>query len=44
MNTDDVRDRRVQYETVGIDVGDMAAEPMEQWRRWHHDAFDAVGL
>ena len=36
-----IRDRRVQYETAGIDVADMAADPMEQWRRWHGDAFDA---
>jgi pyridoxamine 5'-phosphate oxidase len=41
MTADDIRDRRVQYETEGIDVGDLAADPMEQWRRWHADAFDA---
>ena len=41
MNADDVRDRRVQYETAGIDVADMADDPMEQWRRWHRDAFEA---
>jgi pyridoxamine 5'-phosphate oxidase len=38
---DHIRDRRTQYETDGIDVGDLAAEPMEQWQRWHADAFDA---
>lgn len=41
MSSDEIRDRRVQYETAGIDVGDMAADPMHQWRRWHGDAFDA---
>ena len=25
----------------GIDIGDVAADPMEQWLRWHDDAFDA---
>ena len=41
MTADDIRDRRVQYETAGIDIGDMASDPMEQWQRWHADAFDA---
>jgi pyridoxamine 5'-phosphate oxidase len=41
MSTDEIRDRRVQYETAGIDVADMAADPMAQWQRWHRDAFDA---
>jgi len=41
MSGDEIRDRRVQYETAGIDVADMAADPTEQWRRWHADAFDA---
>ena len=41
MTSDAIRDRRVQYETAGIDVGEMAADPMEQWHRWHGDAFDA---
>ncbi len=39
---DAVRDRAaVQYETAGLDVADVAADPMEQWQRWHDDAFDA---
>lgn len=41
MSSDEIRDRRVQYETAGIDVADMAVDPMEQWQRWHADAFDA---
>jgi pyridoxamine 5'-phosphate oxidase len=38
---DEIRLRRVQYETAGIDVADVDADPMVQWRRWHQDAFDA---
>jgi pyridoxamine 5'-phosphate oxidase len=30
--------RRVQYETEGIDVGDVDADPVAQWHRWHGDA------
>ena len=36
-----IRDRRVQYETAGLELTDLAADPMEQWHRWHTDAFDA---
>jgi len=36
-----VRNRRVQYETVGLDVDDVYADPMLQWQRWHDEAFDA---
>jgi pyridoxamine 5'-phosphate oxidase len=36
-----LRDRRVQYETAGLDVGDVDADPMTQWHRWHDEAFDA---
>jgi pyridoxamine 5'-phosphate oxidase len=38
---DRIRDRRVQYETDGLDLVDLAAEPMEQWHRWHMASFDA---
>ena len=30
--------RRVQYETAGLDVGDVDADPIVQWHRWHTDA------
>lgn len=30
--------RRVQYETEGIDVGDVDADPVTQWHRWHDEA------
>lgn len=36
-----LRDRRVQYETAGLDLGDVHADPMVQWHRWHDDAFEA---
>jgi len=38
---DSIRDRRVQYETAGLDVDDVYADPMLQWQRWHDEAFDA---
>ena len=39
--SDSIRDRRVQYETAGLDVADVYTDPMLQWQRWHDDAFDA---
>jgi pyridoxamine 5'-phosphate oxidase len=36
-----LRDRRVQYETAGLEVGDVLPEPVEQWKRWHDQAVDA---
>ena len=36
-----IRDRRIQYESAGLDVGDVDADPIEQWHRWHTDAFEA---
>jgi pyridoxamine 5'-phosphate oxidase len=40
---DDLARRRVQYETEGLDVSDVFADPFEQWRRWYREA-DAAGL
>ena len=40
---DTIRDRRVQYETAGLDVDDVDGDPMVQWQRWHADAFE-VGV
>ena len=31
----------VQYETAGLDVADVAADPIEQWQRWYEDASSA---
>ncbi|MEO5974623.1 MAG: pyridoxamine 5'-phosphate oxidase [Ilumatobacteraceae bacterium] len=36
-----LRDRRVQYETAGIERDDLFPEPFEQWHRWYSDAVDA---
>jgi len=36
-----IRDRRVQYETAGLDVADLDADPIAQWRRWHQEAYEA---
>ena len=39
---DDVlRDRRVQYETAGLDVDEVDPDPIAQWQRWHDDALEA---
>jgi pyridoxamine 5'-phosphate oxidase len=36
-----IRDRRVQYETAGLDANDVDPDPMAQWQRWHDEAFAA---
>ncbi len=36
-----IRHRRVQYETAGLDIADVNADPIEQWLRWHDDAIEA---
>jgi pyridoxamine 5'-phosphate oxidase len=36
-----LRDRRVQYETAGLDVVDVNDDPIEQWQRWHDEALSA---
>ena len=41
VRRDVLRDRRTQYETAGIDVGDLHADPLAQWRRWHDEALEA---
>ncbi len=40
---DELRTRRIEYETAGLDVADVAADPLEQWRRWYDDA-SAAGV
>lgn len=37
-----LRDRRVRYETAGLDVDDVDPDPLVQWSHWHQDAFDAA--
>ena len=36
-----IRDRRIQYETAGLELPDLDHDPMQQWHAWHSDAFDA---
>ena len=36
-----VRDRRVQYETAGLDRGDLDPSPFVQWQKWYDEALDA---
>ncbi len=33
--------RRKEYETAGLDVGDLTADPLEQWHRWFDQATEA---
>ncbi len=42
-DADPVRARRVQYETAGLDVGDLDPDPVAQWRQWHDAALE-VGI
>ena len=37
-----LRDRRVQYETAGLDRGDLADDPIVQFGRWYADAVSAA--
>lgn len=41
--SDSIRDRRVQYESAGLDIGDLDSDPIAQWQRWHDEALD-VGV
>lgn len=36
-----LRDRRSEYETAGLDVGDVLSDPIEQWHRWYNEAIAA---
>jgi len=38
-SAESLRSRRVQYETSGLDVADVDADPVVQWSRWHQDAY-----
>ncbi len=35
---DDLAARRTQYETAGLDVADVADDPVTQWQRWYEEA------
>ena len=36
-----VRDRRVQYETAGLDLTDLDSDPIVQWHAWYEQAASA---
>ena len=36
-----LRDRRVQYETEGLDIADVDPDPVAQWHHWYADAAEA---
>ena len=37
----DLAARRTQYETAGLDIGDVVADPIEQWWAWFNEAVAA---
>jgi pyridoxamine 5'-phosphate oxidase len=36
-----LRDRRVQYETAGLEIADLDPTPVAQWEQWYHEALEA---
>lgn len=40
-DADQIRSRRIQYETEGLDLADLDADPVAQWHRWYDQAVDA---
>lgn len=36
-----IRDRRVQYETAGLELSDLDLDPVAQWKLWHDQAHEA---
>jgi len=41
VNVSDVANRRSEYETAGLDVADLDADPIRQWQRWYDEAVAA---
>jgi pyridoxamine 5'-phosphate oxidase len=41
VTADDIRTRREEHEGAGLDVGDLAAEPSDQWQHWYEQAVGA---
>jgi pyridoxamine 5'-phosphate oxidase len=37
-NMSDVASRRSEYESAGLDVADLDADPVRQWQRWYDEA------
>ena len=40
-DADQIRSRRIQYETEGLDVADVDPDPVAQWHRWYDQAVEA---
>lgn len=36
-----LRDRRVQYETAGLQFSDLSSDPLAQWTQWYDEAASA---
>ncbi len=36
-----IHDRRIEYETAGLDLGDLLPDPVDQWHRWYEEALAA---
>jgi pyridoxamine 5'-phosphate oxidase len=36
-----IADRRMEYETAGLDRADLDPDPIVQWRRWYDEAVEA---
>jgi pyridoxamine 5'-phosphate oxidase len=39
--SDHLTTRRHDYETAGLDLGDIDPDPLVQWQRWYHEAVEA---
>ena len=40
-DADQIRSRRIQYETEGLDLADLDTDPVAQWHRWYDQAVEA---
>ena len=40
-DADQIRSRRIQYETEGLDLADIDADPVTPWHRWYDQAVEA---
>ena len=41
LSMSDVAGRRSEYESAGLDVGDVDSDPLRQWQRWYDEAVAA---
>lgn len=42
MDPEHLAARRFEYETAGLDVGDVDPDPVQQWWRWYREALEAA--